>query len=90
MKCVLLNFMGRKVFTLEYAAPPQHIRVPLLKRNPPRMDSRRLLETAGQLHPHEEAQFTLVHVLASFGSPIPPNTVFYVESWAVEMGFFGL
>lgn len=76
--------MGRKVFTLEYAAPPQHIRVPFIKRDVAR------LQGAARIHAHEEAQFTLVHVPASFGSPVPPNTMFYVESWAVEMGFFGL
>lgn len=76
--------MGRKVFTLEYAASPQRIRVPFIKRDVAR------LQGSARIRAHEEAEFTHVHVLASFGSPVPPNTMFYVESWAVEMGFFGL
>lgn len=87
MKCVLLNFLGRKVATLEFHQAPRCI---VLPRRPSKRELALSMMAAKVVAPQtEEYHFARVTVLPSFGTPMATGTVFYVESWAVEMGFFG-
>lgn len=88
MKCVLLNFLGRKVTTLEFRQAPLQI---VLPRRPSREDMIPSLVAGKVSVPKtEEYRFARVTVLPTFGTPLATGTAFYVEAWALEMGFFGL
>lgn len=87
MKCVLLNFLGRKVATLEFHQAPQRIVLP--KRLGRQDMVPRLVAGKVSIPEPEEYHFARVTVLPSFGTPMATGTAFYVEAWALEAGFFG-